>query len=94
MNAMQEQLFLELRQTKEEIEISLKNKQKKDWLTDIFEQELADINCAIQKLKDGNFGQCEISGEFLPDDLLKIIPTLKTVKDSELLEVFCKKTIH
>ena len=94
MNALQEKLFLELRQTKEEIENSLKNKQKKDWLTKILEEELDDINCAIQKLADGNYGQCEISGEFLPDDLLKMVPTIKSVKDSEYLEAFCKKTLH
>ncbi|MFK9092352.1 hypothetical protein [Bacillus salipaludis] len=85
---------MELRQTKEEIEFSLKNKQKKNWLTSILEEELKDINAAIQKFEDGNFGQCEISGEFLPEDLLNMIPTLKSIKDSEDLESYCKKTIY
>lgn len=93
MNAMQEQLFLELRQTKEEIEKSLKNKQKKNWLRKILEEELDDIDCAIKKLEDGNFGHCEISGEFLPEDLLKMIPTIKSFKDSEYLANYCKKTL-
>jgi RNA polymerase-binding transcription factor DksA len=94
MNAMQEELFLELRQTQIEIENSLKNKQKPDWLTSILKEELADIDAALLKIKKGNFGQCEISGEFLPDDLLKIIPTIKSIKDSDDLEIYYKKSLH
>jgi len=94
VNAMQEKLFLELRQTKEEIENSLKNNQKQDWFLSILNEELADINIAIQKFEDGNFGQCEISGELLPDNLLKMIPTLKSHKDSEYLEKYYKKPIY
>jgi RNA polymerase-binding transcription factor DksA len=92
MNAMQEKLFLELRQTKEEIENSLK-KQKQQWLTSILKAELQDINAAIQKVEDGKFGQCEISGEFIPDDLLKMIPTIRSIKDTEDLELFYKKPL-
>ncbi|MFP5111206.1 hypothetical protein ACSU64_02285 [Bacillaceae bacterium C204] len=94
MNATQEQLFLELRHTKEEIENSLRNKQKQDWLTAVLHEELLDINTAIQKLENGNFGQCEVSGELLPNELLRIIPTLKSVKDSEHLINYCKKSIY
>ncbi|MBV7503806.1 hypothetical protein KW850_00820 [Bacillus sp. sid0103] len=94
MNATQEQLFLELRHTKDEIEISLKNKQKPTWFTAILEEELSDVNTAIQKLNNGNFGQCEISGELLPNELLNMIPTLKTVKDSEYLMNYYKKPIY
>jgi RNA polymerase-binding transcription factor DksA len=93
MNAMQEQLFWELRKTQIEIIRSLKNKQKNEWMVPILEDELADINTAIQKLADGNFGQCETSGEPLPDDLLKIMPTIKSSKDTDELEHFYKKPI-
>ncbi|WHY93529.1 hypothetical protein QNK12_08735 [Neobacillus cucumis] len=94
MNAMQEKLFLELRQTKEEIEHSLKHKSKREWITSILEAELADIDSAMEKMKHGQYGQCEISGELLPDDLLQIIPTLKSTKDSEYLVRFYKKPIN
>lgn len=94
MNATQEKLFLELRQTKVEIENSLKNKQNQDWFTTVLKEELSDITTAIQKLEKGNFGQCEISGEFLPNDLLNIIPTLRSQKDSEYLESYFKKPIY
>lgn len=93
MNAMQEKLFFELRQSQVEIENSLKGKQKNDWITTILEEELADICLAINKIKKGNYGQCEISGEFLPEALLKMIPTLKSIKDSEKLELFRRKQI-
>ena len=94
MNATQEQLFLELRQTQEEIEASLINKQKPAWFTTILEEELTDIKKAIEKIKDGSFGQCEISGELLPADLLKIIPTLKSVKDSNQLDIYYRKPFN
>ncbi|WML39025.1 hypothetical protein RCG19_17775 [Neobacillus sp. OS1-2] len=93
MNALQEKLFLELRQTKEEIENSLKSKQRQNWLTIILEDELKDLNTAIQKFENGNFGQCEISGELIPEDLLKMIPTLRSIKDSEDLDSYCKKSV-
>ncbi|MED4226068.1 hypothetical protein [Neobacillus cucumis] len=93
MNAMQEKLFLELRQTKEEIETSLKNEKKQPWFTSILQSELEDINAAIQKFEKGKFGQCEISGEFIPEDLLKMIPTIRTIKDTEGLEYYYKKPL-
>ncbi|NWQ43895.1 hypothetical protein MLOOGBEN_24645 [Bacillus sp. EB106-08-02-XG196] len=91
MNAMQEQLFWELRKTQIEILKSLNNKQKNEWMIPILEDELADISTAIQKLEEGNFGQCETSGEPLPEHLLKIMPTIKSSKDSDNLEHFYKK---
>jgi RNA polymerase-binding transcription factor DksA len=94
MNAMQEKLFLELRQTKVEIENSLKNKQNQEWFKTVLEEELTDIQSAIEKLENGNFGQCEISGEFLSSELLTIIPTLRSQKDSEYLVMYFKKPIY
>lgn len=93
MNAMQEKMYLELRQTKSELEQSLKNKQKNDWLAVILAAELRDVETAINKLEQGNYGQCEISGELLPEELLHMIPTLKSLKDSENVDTFYKKPI-
>ena len=90
MNATQAKLFLELRQTKSEIETSLKNKQINDWMTPILKEELADVHSAIEKIKNGSYGQCEISGELIPTELLRIIPTLKSVRDSKNVESFYK----
>jgi RNA polymerase-binding transcription factor DksA len=94
MNAMQEELFWELRKTQLEIVRSLRNKQKNEWIVTVLEDELEDITTAIQKLEEGNFGQCETSGEPIPEYLLKIMPTIKTSRDSEILEHFYRKPIN
>jgi RNA polymerase-binding transcription factor DksA len=93
MDNVQQQLFLELRQTQVEILYSLKNKRKEEWLTSILEAELADIALAIEKLENGSYGQCEISGELLPNDLLKNMPTIKSARDTENLDFFYRKPI-
>jgi RNA polymerase-binding transcription factor DksA len=90
MNATQEKLFLELRQTQTEIENSLITKSKNDWITPILEEELADVCSAMEKLRKGSYGQCEISGELIPYELLRIIPTLKSASDSKKLQSFYK----
>jgi RNA polymerase-binding transcription factor DksA len=94
MNAMQEELFWELRKTQLEIVSSLRNKQKNEWIVTVLEDELEDITAAIQKLEEGNFGHCETSGEPIPEYLLKIMPTIKTSRDSEILEHFYRKPIN
>lgn len=93
MNAMQEQLFWELRKSQIEILKSLKNKQENDWLIPILKEELEDVTIALQKLENGDYGQCEATGEPLSEALLKTMPTIKTSKDSEDLEYFYKKPI-
>jgi RNA polymerase-binding transcription factor DksA len=94
LNATQEQLFLELRQTQAEIETSLINKHRPNWFTAILEEELADIKMALKKITDGSYGQCEISGELLPADLLKIIPTIKSIKDTDHLDMYYRKPFN
>jgi RNA polymerase-binding transcription factor DksA len=94
MNALQEKLFLELRQTKEEITDCINKKEKGDWLTAILKEELHDINSALSKLEQGNYGLCEMSGELMPEEMLKNIPTLKSVQDSKTLYSYCKKPIY
>ncbi|AZU61451.1 hypothetical protein [Neobacillus mesonae] len=94
MNALQEKLYLELRQTKYELEHSLKNKAKDDWMAAILAEELKDVDSALAKIENGNYGQCEISGELLPEELLYMIPTLKSLKDSETVDIFYKKPIQ
>ena len=94
MDAMHKELFLELRQTREEIINSLNKKQENEWIQSILEQELADITSAMGKIQNGNFGQCEESGQPLPEYLLKVVPTVKTLRDSEILEHYYRKPIY
>lgn len=93
MNALQEKLFLELRQTKLEIENAITKKENKDWLKDILQEELKDVDDALAKMENGCYGLCEISGELIPHDLLELIPTVKTKNDLNMLESYRKKTI-
>jgi RNA polymerase-binding transcription factor DksA len=94
MDAIQEKLFLELRQTQEEIVTSLKNKPKDEWISSILKEELADITAAIEKIETGKFGHCESSGELFPDHVLKNMPTIKSVKDAENIEHYYRKPIN
>ncbi|OLS42033.1 hypothetical protein [Bacillus sp. MRMR6] len=94
MNATQEKLFSELRQTQLEIMEALQSKQEDEWITPILQDELADINLAIEKFVNGNFGHCETTGKPLPDDLLCMLPTVKTAKDTELVNHYYRKPIH
>jgi RNA polymerase-binding transcription factor DksA len=93
MNAMQEKLFLELRQTKSEIESALIIRGKDDWLKAILKEELIDVTKALEKIESGTYGHCEVSGELIPHDLLEIIPTVKSLNDMKKLESFRKKDI-
>lgn len=91
---MHEMLYEELRQSEKEILQALQTKDRHKGLQAIFEEELADVQAAIKKVETGNFGFCEISGEIIPENLMKLIPTLKSVNDISNLESFYKKTIH
>ncbi|WP_462409207.1 hypothetical protein [Neobacillus sp. Marseille-QA0830] len=93
MNALQEKMLKELRQTKFEIEQSLRNKHTYDWMTPLLQEELQDVQIALQKLTDGTYGQCELSGELLPADLIKMIPTIRSAKDTEDMISYLKKPI-
>lgn len=93
MDALQERLFLELRQTQKEILDSINNKEENDWIMGILEEELADISLALKKLENGNYGHCDDSGVALPDELLKIMPTIKSTRDRETMEHFYRKPI-
>ncbi|WP_042356314.1 hypothetical protein [Bacillus rubiinfantis] len=94
MIAKQEEMFMELRQTKADLLKALKVRQKNDWLTDILQEELDDVETALAKIQSGQFGQCEISGELIPEQLLTMLPTIKSVKDSNTLATFYKKPLQ
>lgn len=91
MNALNERIYMELRQTELETKESLKNRPEKDWLSPILVDELADIANTISKIEKGKFGQSEISGELIPEKLLKTIPTLKSLDDLQNLSSFYRK---
>jgi RNA polymerase-binding transcription factor DksA len=91
---MHELLFEELRQFELEIVQSLQKKKWNSQLKTILEAELADIRLALNKVENGKFGLCELSGEFIPENLLKLIPTIKSVKDVNVMDTFYRKPIQ
>jgi RNA polymerase-binding transcription factor DksA len=94
MNALYERLYMELRLTELEIKESLQKRQEKDWLSSILMDELADIAGTMRKIEKGKYGKSEISGELLPEKLLKTIPTLKSLNDLQCLNSYYRKPLH
>jgi RNA polymerase-binding transcription factor DksA len=94
MNALHEMLYEELRQTEQEVMQSLQKKDRNHRLKSILQEELEDIQLAIKKVKNGKYGLCELSGELLPEELLKIVPTIKSVQDFGNFKTFCRKPLY
>jgi RNA polymerase-binding transcription factor DksA len=94
MDAMHEMLYVELRQSEKEVLQSLQQKDRNHPLQAILEEELEDIRSAITKVENGNYGLCEISGELIPEKLLNVIPTLKSVHDIGQCKTFCRKPLY
>ena len=55
------------------------------------EGELDDIETALKKLESGTYGTCEISGELIPEHLLSMVPTLKSIEDCKMMSYFFRK---
>lgn len=83
-------IYSELRQTKHELLERLENCSAlvKPYII----SELKDIDNALKKLETGSFGTCEISGELLPQDLLAMVPTLKSIDDCKMISYFIRKS--
>ncbi|GGN08207.1 MULTISPECIES: TraR/DksA family transcriptional regulator [Terrabacter] len=45
------------------------------------EQHLAEIDAALQRIADGDYGRCEVCGETIPDGRLLARPTARTCID-------------
>jgi RNA polymerase-binding transcription factor DksA len=55
------------------------NKQKV--VIDAIYKDLYDVEIALKKIDDGNYGYCELTGEQLPYNKLRILPTGRTIYD-------------
>ncbi len=72
-------------------ELSLADNHPGDLGTELFEREkditlhehlrneLIDVDAALQKIENGTYGICEVSGEEIPFDRLEALPTAKTM---------------
>ncbi|MFE8699001.1 hypothetical protein ACFYKX_00050 [Cytobacillus sp. FJAT-54145] len=94
MDANQEKLYLELRKTRKEIVERLEEGQGSDLIKPMLKEELRDIEIALEKIQNGEFGRCEFSGELIPENLLMMVPTIKTMKDCKNIDRFFCKPIY
>ncbi len=84
-------IYSELRKTKQELLQRLNDDDSSPLVKPFILCELKDIEKALEKLEAGTFGTCEISGELLPQDLLAMVPTLKSLDDCKTIEYFFRK---
>jgi RNA polymerase-binding transcription factor DksA len=91
MEAQDQELYSELRKMRKELQESLYNGKCSNLIRPIIEDELKDIEETIERMEAGKFGLCEISGELIPDELLIMVPTLKSLDDvDKISKYFCK----
>ena len=85
------EIYSELRKTKQELIQRLENENCSLLVKPYIEGELDDIETALKKLESGTFGTCEISGEIMPEHLLSMVPTLKSIEDCKMMSYFFRK---
>jgi DnaK suppressor protein len=54
---------------------------KQQTLVDDMRNDLFDIEIALQKIDSGLYGYCELTGERIPIEKLKVLPTGRTMND-------------
>lgn len=87
-------IYNELRETKSELLTYLNNGNRDKRILQYIQDELRDIEAALEKVENGEYGKCEISGEYLPYDFLQTIPTAKSVSDIHQIEQYGRKPIY
>ncbi|WP_394232591.1 TraR/DksA family transcriptional regulator [Niallia oryzisoli] len=75
------EIYSDLRKTKDELLQRMNSSSCSSLVKPYIEEDLKDVETAMKKIEKGTFGTCEISGELMPMELLKIIPTLKSMDD-------------
>jgi RNA polymerase-binding transcription factor DksA len=93
LNSTIEKLYTELRMTQIELVTTLSVKRDSK-INKYIEDELKDVEETMQKLENGNFGMCEMSGELLPFDLLEMVPIIRTKNDINSIQSYYRKSIH
>ncbi|MBU8877745.1 hypothetical protein BGM26_01915 [Bacillus sp. FJAT-29790] len=93
MDAIEKKLYSELRKTRQELLEKLTDDNASSLIKPMIKDELADIEYTLKKMDEGLFGICEISGEVMPEELLNIIPTLKSMDDCSKLDYFYRKSL-
>jgi len=87
-------IYNELRETKTELLAYLNSENTNERILQYIKAELDDIDSALQKMENGEYGKCEISGEILPQEILQSIPTAKSSYEIAQLEQYCRKPLY
>ena len=93
MDAKAEPLYSELRKTRMELIERLEDNNSSSSIKPIIKAELLDVEDTLNKIELGLFGRCEISGELIPDELLSMVPTIKSLDDYEKIDSYFRKGI-
>lgn len=94
MDIDKQKIYSELRIIKMELEASLQKEAGSTFMKAIIHEELKDIDKTLDKLINGDFGLCESSGEWIPENLLAMIPTITSLEDVERIDRFYCKPIN
>ncbi|MEH7122935.1 hypothetical protein V7122_14970 [Bacillus sp. JJ1532] len=93
MDAKAEPLYSELRKTRMELMERLEDNNSSSLIKPIIKAELLDVEDTLNKIELGLFGRCEISGELIPEELLTMVPTIKSLDDYEKIDCYFRKGI-
>jgi RNA polymerase-binding transcription factor DksA len=94
MEAMMQKLYSELRDAKKELTARLNQPNINPVLKAAIDEEIHDIDVALKKMNTGDFGKCEVSGELIPPQILKVIPTIKTLDEIQNLSSYLRKPLY
>ncbi len=94
MNVNTEKLYRELRLIRQELTGRLKKGNVNRLVLPLIKEELRDIDNTLSKIESNGFGVCEISGELLPEEMLRIIPTIRNKEDVAVINSFYSKPFH
>jgi DnaK suppressor protein len=98
LKVMKKELVDRLSKADYDVEASLSNvfssvsriyeQEKSTILQQRMRAELEDVNRALLKMELGLYGMCENSGELIPLDKLKVIPTARTTQEASVTKMF------
>ncbi|KAB2337439.1 hypothetical protein F7731_07460 [Cytobacillus depressus] len=91
MDVKAETLYSELRKTRKELIERLEEEHASPLIKPIIKEELLDVEDTLNKIELGLFGKCEISGEPIPEELLNMVPTIKSLNDYGEIDRFFRK---
>lgn len=84
----------ELHETRAELLAYLKTEHATERILPYIRAELADIESALLKIDTGDYGKCEITGKYLPSEMLQNMPTAKSAEELLQLEKYCRKPLY